>query len=241
MKNSFRFPALILSLILCLVCSIGLRADIIYYGDFMGANVSFLNVQESSSSIGNGTGQVSELYGPPTVLNNSLVFFPRLFEAYASSMQNVIVDGQLSFGFAAKPGYKITGIGISEFGDFTLSTPFPGGAAFVADSISAFASTINGTVSNNSAFSQLHDHSISNGIFRAPWTNATSVAFIPVDAGHFTFDNTLNAAAMQVSAAFIKKKGVMVTVYYSAVPEPASFGSMSLLGLFAMFGLRRRK
>jgi hypothetical protein len=242
MKSSLRIAAVVFSLIGWLGVSSVARADIIHYGNFVGTNVHFLDVQESSGLIGNGPGQVPELYGPPSVLGNFMVFFPSLFEANAGSGQNVIVDGQLSFDLLAKPGYLIKGIVISEFGDYTLSTPLPGGSAFASNSISAFSTSVNGTVSNSALFSHLHDNSISNGIFGASWTNGTSLTFIPVNATHFTMDNTLNAAAAQISAAFIKKKGVSIQILVAVIPEPASaLTIVSLLGCFGGIAFYRRK
>lgn len=221
-------------------CSTPLTADIIFYGNFAGSQVQFLNVQESSSAIGNGPGQVSELYGQPTVSNNSLLFSPSLFEALSQGAENRLIDGQLSFNLQAAPGYKITGISIVEFGDYTLSTPFPGGGAFVANSLTGFAANSDGVYTSNANFSDLQLNSDGPGVFGAVWNNSIDIAFAPTGAVTFDLDNTLNAASLANSSAFIKKKGVLIDIHTVAIPEAGSaLAGLVLCGLVALRSRRR--
>ncbi len=231
---------------LCAVLGVGacpalLTADIVHYGNFAGTNVQFLGVQESSSAIGNGAGQFSELYGSPSVLGNKLVFSPSLFEALSQGAQNSMVNGQLSFNLQASPGYQIAGILISEIGDYTLSTPFPGGAAFAGDAMSGFVQNQNGMYTNSSSFTQMQLNSDGPGVFGAIWNNNLHLAFTPVSSLVFDLDNTLNAASLAGSAAIIRKTGVTVEVLLVAIPEPgAALGMMSLVGLVGLIRIRRR-
>jgi hypothetical protein len=217
-------------------------ADIVSYGNYAGSNVQFIGVQESSSAIGPGLGQVPELYGAPTVVSNSLIFSPSLFDLASVGAANEMLVGQLSFDLQANPGYQIVGISISEFGDYTMSTPFPGGAAMVSNAMSGFVMNSNGIFMQNSSFNHLHLNANGNGVFGALWNNGLVLSFDPVASLTFDLDNMLNAASLAGSAAFISKNGVVVDVLLVAIPEPGTaLGGLSILGLIGMVTLRRRK
>lgn len=200
-------------------CSAVLQGDIINYGDRVGTNVEFISISESSSSIGPGIGQVPELFGAPIVLGNSLIFQPKLFEANKAGGGVSLVDGQLSFGLQAKSGWLISGISIQEFGDYTLATPFLGGQGFVASSLAAFLQTANQIDSQSVS---LTDQSTTPfGKFGIPWGLDANLSVTPVGNGLFTMNNTLVAASLSsTDAAFIKKKGVVISVMTTPIPEP---------------------
>ena len=74
-------------------------------------------------------------FSAPVVQGNNLVFTPLNFEAKA---ENAAVDGtdsQLNFTLMPHPGYLITGISVSEFGDYTLK----GDDVFVGVGATAYA------------------------------------------------------------------------------------------------------
>ncbi|HMP80897.1 MAG TPA: hypothetical protein PKD54_15685, partial [Pirellulaceae bacterium] len=208
MRRDFR----LIALLFCIWSTVAVQyldADIIYYPDQAGTHVTFTNIRESSSSIGNGPGQVPELYGSPIGVGaNTLVFRPALFEAKSVGMEIELIDGQLSFKVCSLPGFLIDRISIKEFGDFTLATPFPGGAAFVSASLTGLASTPDGSFSANAAFTDFHTQAISTGKFGLPWTNSIDIFLPPTKCVEFDLDNTLTAASSALAAAIIKKKRV---------------------------------
>jgi hypothetical protein len=219
----------ILVALFSLVLLPSLSADVVNYGNFVGANVNFIGVSESSSSIGNGAGQVSALFGAPTVMANMLIFNPTQFEANQQGTGIDLTDGQLSMTIVGQAGFQITGVIVDEFGDYTIATPFAGGAGFVNASANAFATTNAGTFTGGFAFSV--NNNVPPGVFNIPWIGGMS--FGPSGSVTFTMDNTLVAAAQTATdASFIKKKGVKITVVTSVIPEPASavFGLALLAG-----------
>ena len=89
----------------------------INHGDFMGDDVTYLQVTEDSNS-----GDTPPLFGVPVVSGNSLDFNPIGFSAFASGLGGVdITEGNLSFTIDAKPGQAIQNIKFVEFGDTTLA------------------------------------------------------------------------------------------------------------------------
>jgi hypothetical protein len=216
-------------------------ADIVSYGNYAGSNVQFIGVQESSSAIGSGLGQVPELYGAPTVVSNSLIFSPSLFDLMSVGAANEMLVGQLSFDLQAAPGYEIVGISISEVGDYSMSTPFPGGAAMVANAMSGFVLNSNGLFMQTSSFNNVHLNANGPGVFGVLWNNGIALSFDPVTSLTFDLDNMLNAASLAGSTAFIGKTGVVVDVLLVAIPEPGTaLGGLAVLGLVGMVTLRRR-
>jgi len=111
------------------------QAGTVSHGNFMGANVAYTSVTESSS-----TDEVP-LFGTPVTIGNRLSFFqpgphpdPSLgFGANAPPSDTT--DGFLSFGMMAKPGYSITALEISEGGDYSMSVLGPALAKVTANLI----------------------------------------------------------------------------------------------------------
>lgn len=208
-----------------------LSADVVNYGNFVGSDVNFNGVSESSSSIGNGAGQVSALFGAPTVMANMLIFNPTQFEANQQGAGIDLTDSQLSMTISGNAGFQITGVIVDEFGDYTIANPFAGGQGFVNASANGFATTGAGTFSGGFSFSA--SNNVPTGVFNIPWLGGMAINFGPSGTVTFTMDNTLVAAAATATdASFIKKKGVKITVLTSTVPEPASavFGLALLAG-----------
>jgi PEP-CTERM motif len=93
-------------------------AAAINYGDFVGNTVMYLGVTEDGLT----PGDAPPLYGPPSVVGDSIDFDPVGFDANASGAGgNDITDGQLNFRVMSKPGKVINSLTFTEAGDTTLS------------------------------------------------------------------------------------------------------------------------
>jgi hypothetical protein len=201
-----------------LIISSSLRADVINYGDLMGSNVSFLGIAESSAAI---PSLAPNLYGVPSVSNDTLIFNPLHFEASQVGPGIELLNGQLSVTVVAKPGFEITGLTISEFGDFTVATPFVGGQASAAVSVNGYASTDLGTFDNHDSVTGAS--AVPFGQFGVPFSMSVPITFPNTTSVTFTAHNRLTAAALTgADAAFIKKAGFRLFVTTTtAVPEPS--------------------
>lgn len=216
-----------------------LWGDVINYGSLFGTNASFLNISESSSSIGPGIGQVPELFGAPTISGDTLVFTPNMFSAQTGGPGVDFVNSQLSMTLAANPGFQIFGIMVETFGDYTILNPLPGGVGLAASSATLFATTPSGVSSGNSSFAELRNMPF--GTLGAPWTESFVVNFDPTDNVGFTMDNSLGAIALTgTDFAFINQAGARITLLMTtAVPEPTS-AILCLMTAGVMFWRRKR-
>ena len=218
------------------------------------SDVTFLQVTEDND-------EASTIFAPiatgPTVSGNTLVFHPVNFQSQASNGADLI-DSTLTTKIVAKPGEIIDSIRIDEFGDYTLGG-LTGYDALASVGAAFFwrVTEVNGApVSLPTQIGQLsvsgggHYERPANNGTAIPWTGNVVLdvsAFllsqnIAGDATGVTlrFDNTLQTAADQFSNAFIKKKGVDITVIPGdpTIPEPTSAALMALAALAC--GLRRR-
>ena len=217
------------------------------YGDFAGATVDFLDVNDESG-----------LFGSPTVSADSLDFDPAGFEAecLAGCDSNIIVDDRLNFTVAAKDGFFIPQILLSEAGDTTIS------ALLGEEGATAVFATIFIDIFevDNIAINQLNFHapmvftpgsvfSEAGGLLNEIWSGALDVDLNQVltDANQpfvngatrieVSLDNTLTAISTLNGSARIQKKdldGIVITV----VPEPATLGLLAfgLAGFVARRG-----
>ena len=101
----------------CVTSQVALAVPI-NYGNFMGDNVTYIDVTEEANTDDDAT----PLYGAPTVSGDSIDFDPTGFDANASGAgDNDITDGQLNFMVESKVNKVINSLTISEAGDTTLS------------------------------------------------------------------------------------------------------------------------
>lgn len=215
----------LVALLTAVLATTGFAASLRYDGG-MGNTVRFGMVTESSA-----TGALP-LYDVPEIVGDMLVFDPADFESLSEDGDADITDGRLSLMVFAKPGYKITGIWIDEFGDYSLV----GGPVLAGVGSTAFV-TADGIGPHVGGASFSDDESLD---IATPWSLRYGVAVPRADKITIVLDNTLTTLAGEVSAAFIKKKGFKLTVH-TVIPEP---GSLMLLGLgavgLAVVGFRRR-
>jgi len=236
------------ALVAAVICTAGAgaRAAIISYGNFVGTDVTYGNVTESS-----GTDAVP-LYDVPHVVTNALDFDPKSFVSYATSGSADVTDGQLNFDIIAHAGKSITGLSISELGDYTLvvtGTPTTsasaGAIAFVkiveVDNVPLAASQIINIPASSATVAY---YLPANAGSAQAWNLGLSVniaAALPSNQ-HATrvqvaFNNTLATTSEPSTLAFIAKKDFVLNTQTALVPEPAA---LSLLGVAGLMLLRKR-
>ncbi len=209
------------------------------YGNFPGANVSFLGVSESTIS------ESTPLYHYPVIAGNTIDFNPQGFGAFATGLGgNDNTDGQLSLTLQANPLSAIPTINFWELGDYSLIGS--GGFGTLVDvtanwyvniirvdgNLLASPVNINGTMPftpnvsgtfflpTNPGFGNLWGGSINIDL-----NNALTLAGVPFTYGatevRFTFDNELNALSEFGTTATIRKKDIQGSVGITViVPEP---------------------
>lgn len=233
-------------------------AATINWGDLTSddSNVVFEDVTENNGEA--GPLFASEVPGP-MVVADMLLLDPQNFQSQSSGGGADLIDSTLSTTITAKDGGAILDIEINEFGDFTLGGLSDGeaiasvGAAFFWRVLEVDGVAVGMPVETASlavSGGGMYERSADDGTAQ-PWTGSV---LIDVDAylanegidGSATavllrFDNTLQTAADEVSNAFIKKKGVDITVTTEnpEIPEPATVGLM-LLGVATVAASRRQ-
>lgn len=177
------------------------------------------------------------LFGSPTVVGSTFLFFPANFKAQSTNGVAATVSDRLEFNLLIKNNKKLTGFTVNELGDYQI--------------------TGTGTVS---AGGQLVLTNLDSGVFTADnlhatpampisgqtagaltWSGYETVSLLP-NGWSFVkvvLNNILDATSGPNSAATIQKKvasaGIEITII---IPEPAS---LSLLGLGGLLLVRRRK
>lgn len=233
-------------------------AATINWGDLTSAdsNVVFEDVTENNDE---ATPIFASEVPGPMVVADMLLLDPQSFQSQSSGGGADLIDSTLSTTITAKDGGSINTIEINEFGDYSLGG-LTGGEAFASVGAAFFWRVIevdgapiglpNETAQLSVSGGGTYERSADDGT-AVPWVGSV---LIDVDAylaseginGQATavvlrFDNTLQTAADEVSNAFIKKKGVDITVTTDRpeIPEPAALG-MLLLGLTTLAASRRQ-
>ena len=221
-----RFLAAASCLLLVLAVTANAPAAVMTYPGGMGETTRFGLIEESSTSLN------FPLYGEPTIAGDMLVFSPATFESSSENGDADITDGRLSLMVWAKPGFKITGVWVEEFGDYTLVGDSLAGVGSVA-----FVSGDGGGAPAVEGVSFSDDESLD---IATPFTLSYGVDVEASEKISIVLDNTLVTTAGEVSAGFIKKKGFKLTIH--TIPEPGTlvlFGCAGL-GLAAVAWRRRR-
>lgn len=232
----------------------GAHAAIINYGDYNGATVKFVGVQESS-----GTDPLP-LFGAPVVAGDTIDFDPVSFNSFSTGAGGVdITDGTLSFKLQALTGSVIDILRLQEQGDVTLAGF--GGAGTTAtvrtnvfinilavDGVAITPVNVTGGLvfsPSGGSYDLATDggggpfyNDIWNGVFDFDLTQALVDNNVPFINGatliSVTFDNTLVTTSQAGTSAFIAKKDVQ-GITFTVVPEASSVVMMSLAACGVLF------
>jgi hypothetical protein len=221
------------------------------------APIPWTNPNGSNSEISWANGESdSGLFGSPTIVGTSFLFFPNNFEANASDGSSQTTSDRLSFTLTAAQGKQIEQITFKELGDWTIlgiGAVKASGALFVTQLNSpGFATTYVDTmdvvytdVANNTTINgpAAFPNSTGNGTWEGVYTinlpdGVTSVQIV--------MNNIMQAVTTgQGSTANIEKKvigpGTQSPTFTLDVfvPEPASLGVL-FMGAAALLRRSRR-
>jgi PEP-CTERM motif len=249
-----RFSSLALLGLIVLVTR-GANASPIVYGTFPGATIDYVGVQEESSS-DPGSG----FFGGPTVAGDAMDFNPQAFAASSSGLNSDLTDSNLQFMVKAHANKGINAISFAEAGDTTL-TGLAGQAQTTAGTI------INAEVQELNIAGVLTPVSINlpqivmpfapkgsflltvDGAGTKGWTGDV-VLDLSAFGGQVTkvgisLDNTLTAASVAGTSAFIQKKdadALVISVSTGGrIPEPSSAVMAMIAAVLGGAFVRRRK
>jgi hypothetical protein len=233
--NKFKFLCGSLVLLLALVMGSGSGQAFITidHGDFSGATLDFLGVNETTNSFVHGTGieDPALLYGKPTLLpgGNQLLFFPKQYSSSSSDGQADTTSGLLHMLIVAKSGFFIETLSIREFGDYSLTGGSGGTLAHPSGSL--FITPLDG-VNPGFEIAASDEKVFSDGSGRFSLSWEIDFTGKEVTMAHFSLDNTLQTSSEAGATAFVQKKGVngpavIVAINEQPVPLP---GAAVLLG-----------
>lgn len=179
------------------------------------------------------------LFGNPVVTNDgTFIFNPSGFRAQVEGVGVDQITDQLFFDIIAKPGFDVTGVRISEVGDYTIigEAEVSIGGGLIVTNLDVFGIRTDTLVSNPGS-------PISDPTPGDIWTATAEVDLdnlVPAwNHIRIQLDNTLVARAFDaVSSALVEKKSVGAGIRIEIIPAPAS---LSLLALGGLAATRRRR
>ncbi len=215
-----RLHCFALLLVPCFLVS-SLHGNMVNYGNFSGNTVDFSNVMENSTS-------PLPLFGAPTVMGDTLDFDVPGFTSQSTAGGVDFLTGQLSFTVTATGNNLLDSISILEFGSYF---------GFGDDSVSSVAGSAWVQIGNqiyNGNFAFQND-----GTGSGTWSDNFVINFPDAQQVTFYLDNSLFTLADASGAAFIDKRGVLITAntVSTAIPEPTAL----LLGIPVLAGICLRR
>jgi len=176
------------------------------------------------------------LFGNPTLVGgNTFLFIPSNFRAQSANGVPAIKTDRLEFGLLAHQGYTITGIQITEYGDYGILT-----SGKVSVSGTMYVTNLDAFMVRSNSFVSTPASPISSG--QGSWTASLGVNDIDWTNLKIVLNNNLMAISSIGSTSFIEKKivggAVAIELFGqgSEIPEPAT---ICLLGLGALSLIRR--
>ena len=250
-RNFLAQSVLALAVTLCLSLAAA-NAGTINHGDFMGPNVGYMDVTETSAD-------PVPLYGAPIVIGDMLAFFepsssnPSLgFNAQSAGGIGDITDGFLNLTIMAKPGKGINALTFSEGGDYTMSA-LGNALAQVSATLNIFQLSIvevdNAPLGSPIVLSDIQSTTLNfpgdpaqgSWNLSSTFDLAAAVASLNPSLGVTKIvakvNNTLTALSQSGSVAGIFKKDFDIDPD-TTIPEPTTM-MLSVFGLIGVLATRR--
>lgn len=184
------------------------------------------------------------LYGTPSVVGDTLFFTPTSFVASSSDGTGLgYKNATINVEIGAKAGYVLSGIDLSEAGDYLLYQPVANGGALGVDLTGQIRvrdlnnlAEVTSNIASSGPLTQV-------GLPTHNWSADADTSFANASAVNLTIENILLAYTTSApSLAFIEKKFVGAEVQVMAVPEPDSYAMLLAgLGVLGMIVRRRRQ
>jgi hypothetical protein len=228
------------------------------YGNFSGATVDFIGVQEESSTEPGDPGPA--LFGSPNVAGDTMDFDPQGFAASSTGAASDITDSNLQFLVMAKNmNVGIGSLSFLEAGDATL-------AGLAGEARAGVTTTIFPEIRERNIGGVLTPVNINlptvslgfnpqgeflksvDGAGGFVWDGSGLVDLSaygnPVTKLFISLDNTLRAESTEGASAFIQKKdadALIITVTTGIIPEPSTAViAMLAVALLGAIGRRRK-
>ncbi len=211
----FKASLALLTLILLALFTAPAEA-VIYWANASGSAGSF---DWSNGGSDNG------LFGDPVVSGNTFIFTPSNFRAESVNGVAAIVSDRMEVTITAKPGSVITGIRITEYGDYGILSQ-----GMVSVSGTMFLTNLNEFEVRYSDFGSNPASPISSGI--GSWDAEVAVDSFEWPRLKLVLDNNLMAISSPGSVTFIEKKVMGSAVSVEIIPEPATIAILTLGALF---------
>ncbi len=222
-KNDWHFfAALTLALLVQLVLIARPAQALTYWTDKDGA-ANFFNWENGGSDKG--------LFGDPILVGgDTFVFFPSNFRAESINGKAASKSDRLEVGLLAHPGYTISAIQITEYGDYGILDQ-----GKVSVSGTMFVTNLNVYDVRWDNLKSTPPSPILSG--QGNWSAKVGVTDIDWTHLKIVLNDNLMAISCLGSTAFIEKKVVGDAVAIRIIPEPAT---ICLLGLGTLSLIRRK-
>lgn len=171
------------------------------------------------------------LFGDPTVIGDTFVFFPQNFRVESQDGDSDQLGDRLQVQLDAHDGQMITGIRITEFGDYNIlgsGEVSVSGTLFLTnllevDPIFGFPIVVTEELVTNPL------SPITSG--SGSWTATAEISGLDWTKAMFVMNNNLLAITDGSSTAFIEKKIMGEAIIVTFIPEPATLLLLGLGGL----------
>jgi hypothetical protein len=217
---------------------VALMGIILLAGHASAAEIPWSNPSGSTDDFFWSNGRTDNgLFGSPTVVGNSFVFFPSNFIATSSNGVAGQISDRLAFTLIMKPDVELIAVTMNEAGSYSITgvgTVNAQGGLFVKNL--GGAGTVNATMISTPSM----PHSTESQA--AGLWNGTANAVVPQGwtQVEVVFNNILQATTGERSAAAIEKLTAEPIVVTFVIPEPAT-ASLLLLAVGGLLVRRRAR
>jgi hypothetical protein len=208
------------------------------YPDYVGNTVKYVAISEQATTPGDGPA----LFGAPTGSADSLNFSPSGFSAHASGALGIdTTDGNLKFDVDALQGFVIKTLKLTEGGDTSLSSTFPGFGTdatktIVTANVFLTISEVDGVANHVGAIPLALAFTPSGGIYRLATDGGGSGNFtttfdgsLPIDLDQILRDNgVLTGSATKISIDLDNTLTAKSENHTQSLIAKKSFGGLSI-------------